>query len=55
MKVILNYKVDFAEINLSSIPRIGESVFYDNEEYVIYDVEWCLDGIPHVNLMLNKA
>ena len=54
MKVVLNNKVDFAVVQMECIPRLGECISYDNEDYVIYNVEWCLGNINHVNLMLSK-
>ena len=55
MKVVLNNDVDFAELEMDCIPREGETIFYRDEDYVVYSVEWCLGNVNHVNLMLSKV
>ena len=53
MKVILNNGCDFTVIEMECIPRKGDILYYNNEDYIIRVVEWCLDEKQHVNLMLD--
>ena len=55
MKIVLNDVVDFAEIEMDCIPRSGESIFYEDRCYLVYEVEWSIGESIHVNLMLQKV
>jgi hypothetical protein len=54
VKVIVHNGVDTMELDLEAIPRQGDSVSYNNCTFIVYDVEWCLNVPPHVNLMLTE-
>lgn len=55
MKVVLNNNVDFAEVEMDCIPRVGESLSYNDVYYVVYEVEWVVGETNHVNLMLQET
>lgn len=55
MKIVFNNEVDFLELEMDCVPRIGEAIYYDEDCFTVSDVEYCIhdDRLTHVNVMLT--
>lgn len=55
MKVVFNNGSDFLEIEMPCVPRVGENIYYEDDEFLVKAVEYCVDdnGLCHVNLMIE--
>ncbi|WP_372857569.1 hypothetical protein [Pseudoalteromonas sp.] len=55
MKVVFNNVCDFLELDMPCVPRVGEFIYYDDNDFVVVAVEHCINdsGLSHVNVMLK--
>ena len=56
MKIVFNNGSAFLSLDIPCVPRINESIYYDEDEFLVVGVEYCIDdnGLCHVNLDLES-